>query len=63
MDNSGWIAEKVVAVTVSTTSHVTTSMECVQLVVGMDTPGSIATIVTDCIYSYKAVFILGDFIF
>lgn len=52
MDNSERTAEKVVAVTVLTTSHVTTSMECVQLVVGMDIPGSIATIVTDCIYSY-----------
>lgn len=53
MDNSGWVAEKVVAVTVLTTSHVTTSMECVQLVVGMDIPGSIATIVNTFITRIK----------
>lgn len=53
MDNSGWVAEKAVAVTVSTTSHVTTSMECVQLVVGMDIPGSIATIVKTFITRIK----------
>lgn len=52
MDNLEWIAEKAVAVTVLTTSHVTTSAEFVQVIVTMDTPGFIATIVTDFIYSY-----------
>lgn len=52
MDNLEWIAEKAVAVTVLTTSHVTTSAEFVQVVVTMDTLGFIATIVTDFINSY-----------
>lgn len=60
MDNLESIAEKAVTDTVLTTSHVTISVECVQLVVRMDTLIFIATIVTDLNYYCKAVCIFDD---